>query len=328
MGWLQDKVMASCSRLQTVSMSLEKAPAWLMKGLSLRHICLYFPKDQTYNGLFAELSGFHSSNLPNLQTLFLQGSPFQSRMRSINFKESEKLEVVHIQDLWVDELLLMPFCKVCVSAQSSDFIVRMDKSREHPLVSSASRVSLPIDLAERVVPEGYYLEDTYDEDEDEKLWRSAIGIPDIFPAMRSLYLTEPHRAFRPSFCFFWDDDGQIYEQCLRGDFTERYQHDCAMSLVSLECFSQHWRHTNLRELVIEGRRLRVTVPALPNLETLLVSRSGNVALDFKDPQYLGRTITRMMVRGDRIHSFKKQRRELRNALKARSIELLGIGTNA
>ena len=43
MGRPQDWVIPFCSRLDTVSLSLDKAPLWLMSCPTLRHICLFFP---------------------------------------------------------------------------------------------------------------------------------------------------------------------------------------------------------------------------------------------------------------------------------------------
>ena len=46
---------------------------------------------------------------------------------------------------------------------------------------------------------------------------------------------------------------------------------------------------NLKELIIEGMSLKVTVPALPILRTLLVLCAGSVNLEFVDAENLGRT---------------------------------------
>ena len=54
----------------------------------------------------------------------------------------------------MNEIEVRLSCKICVSAQSSLFIAHVDGSREHPLVSKATHVCLPIDLGERVYRDG------------------------------------------------------------------------------------------------------------------------------------------------------------------------------
>ena len=178
MAGVRDCVLAHCSRLGTVSLPLEKAPSWLMDCLALRHVCLFFPRHQTERGLFSELPTLNSKTLPNLQTLMLHGSNEPLEIRCVNFQDSERLEVAHLQDCWVEDLSLPPCCRICVSAQVSNFIVHMDEAREHLLVSKASYQCLPNDLAERVAPEGFYLDDEFDQFEEEGLQK--ISTPDVY----------------------------------------------------------------------------------------------------------------------------------------------------
>ena len=146
LGRLQDWVMASCVRLDTINLSLDKAPWWLLTNPSLRHMCLYFPSLQTSQGLFKDMSGFDSKNLPYLETLFLQGSPKPLELKGIYFRDSERLKAVHISDCWIDDVSLPSSCMLSVSAQSSSFIARLDELPEHPLVSNVKHVCLPFDL--------------------------------------------------------------------------------------------------------------------------------------------------------------------------------------
>ena len=146
LGRLQDWVMESCTSLDTVRLSLDKAPWWLLTGPSLRHMCLYFPSRQTSQGHFTDLSGFDYLNLPHLETLFLRGSPKPLELKGIYFQESGRLTAVHVSDCWIGDVFLPSSCILSVSAQSSSFIARLDESPEHPLASNAVHVCLPTDL--------------------------------------------------------------------------------------------------------------------------------------------------------------------------------------
>ncbi|CAL5224369.1 g7044 [Coccomyxa viridis] len=200
LSWLRDWVLHSGPRLKTVSLALERAPTWLMQCSSLRHLCLYFPcrlaaskddavLDSRDSIIFTDLpSNLNDVNLPNLQTLFLQGVGHD--LGGINFQGSGSLEVVHVKNCWLNEFYVPPSCELRVSAQSERLIMRMDKSRAHPLVGNASYVCLPTNLAERVTPDGC----CSDDDEEIELRESAVGIPDIFSNMRSLRLTYPQKA--------------------------------------------------------------------------------------------------------------------------------------
>ncbi len=97
----------------------------------------------------------------------------------------------------------------------------------------------------------------------------------------------------------------------------------ANCLVSLRCLSQQWQHVSLRELLIEGDSLGVTIPALPNLETLLVSCESILALDFTDPEYLGRTITKIVLSAQDMRFHAKQHQRHYRALSTRGLALSG-----
>ena len=345
---LQDRLISSCCRLDTMSVSFNKDPSWLMRCPAMRHICLHLSPPPTSQKPFHDLSGMHSMYLPHLETLYLQG--YESlELGCIDFRDSGRLEVVSVLDCWIDDVALPPSCKVCVSAQSCSFILHMDETRQHPLVSSASHVCLPTDLLERLRADGDYLDsdcytDTgeYSSDEDwsddsgadgrnftgrlfrkewmreEDLRKSAMGIPDMFPAMRSLRLTRPDKGLRPYYQY------RDYKRCYIPSSELMEEHgSCGVSLFYMRCLSAQWQHSILRELIIEGNSLGVTIPALPSLETLLVSCNRNVELKFTDPEGLGRTITRMSVAGQQIHFDLQQQRELISALHARSMELVG-----
>ena len=326
LGRLQDWVMTFCRRLDTVSMSLDKAPWWLLTRPSLRHMCLYFPSRQTSQGLFKDMSGFDSQNLPHLETLFLQGSPKPLELKGIYFQVSERLKAVHISDCWMDDLSLPLSCKLYVSAQSSVFIARMDDLPEHPLVSTATHVCLPTDLPDgirwkwcqpTILDPGYSVMSRDDRAGD------TLGIPNMFSAMRSLHLTRPQEGFRPSSRLKGEDDDWVDGVLFRNDFNEMYQPAHAMSLIPLRCLSKQWQHPHLQDLIMEGESLGIIIPALPCLKTLLISCTENVAVNFIDPAFLGHTITKMSIRGKRICIDMQQQHELCEALKARNLELGG-----
>ena len=115
LGRLQDWAMEACTSLDTVSLSLDKAPWWLLTGTSLRHMCLYFPSRQTSQGLFKDMSGFDSKYMPCLEALFLRASPKLLELKGIYFLDSKRLEAVHLYDCWAHELSLPLACKVSVS---------------------------------------------------------------------------------------------------------------------------------------------------------------------------------------------------------------------
>ena len=101
LGRLRDFILSSYPMLHTVSFLLEKAPSWRVCGPSLRHMCLRLPpstclefcyEDSWAKELYEymELSGMQSVNLPNLQTLFLQGLQEPVRVRGIDFRDSTR----------------------------------------------------------------------------------------------------------------------------------------------------------------------------------------------------------------------------------------------
>ncbi len=327
LGWLQDWAIASCTKLRTMSLSLVKAPSWLVNGPSLRHICLLFPSRQTAERLFVSMFGFDSKSLPNLETLFLQGSPKELQLRCIDFRDSERLQAVHIYDCWIDDLSLPSFCKVSVSAQSGLFIAHMDELRGHPLVSSATHVCLPTDLADKMTMSRFFTPAFI----GDSLWgirqsksTDALGIPDMFPAMRSLHLTWPQHAFRAHACGLspWDCNHNA-GGCFPRDHIESYQPEHDTFFVALRCLSPLWHHGNLTDLIIEGASLEVLIPALPCLRTLHVSCIDYVAVNFVDPVCLGHTITKMGITGKRICLYPQQHSKLCEVLKARNLELIG-----
>ena len=297
LGWLQDWVIAQCSRLGTVSLPLEKAPAWLMCSPTLQHICLYFPPDQTAQGLFAELSGLDGKNLPNLRTLYLKGSSEPLELECVTFQDSERLEAVHISDCWVDDLSLPPSCKLSVSAQSSFLMVRMAENEEHPLVRRANYVCLPTDLADS-------------------------SIPEVFSSMHSLRLTRPHDAYRPSSESDWRGNSD-HMRCFMWGYTGEPCPYYAMGVHVLTCLAPQWQHGNLRELLIEGNCLKIVIPLFPCLKVLLVSCKNHVAVEFMDPAGLGRTITRLSISGKKIRCKMQQQQVLCKALRARKLRLGG-----
>ena len=267
---LQHRLMSSCCRLDTMNLSIDRDPSWLLSCRSMRHICLHLSPPPTGQKPFHSLSGMQSMYLPHLETLYLQG--YESlELRCIDFRDSGRLEVVSVLDCWIDDFALPPSCKVCVSAQSCSFILHMDETRQHPLVSSASHVCLPTDLQERVSADGDHLDsdcytDTgeYSSDEDwsdasgadgrnftgrlfrkewmrqEDLRKSAMGIPDMFPAMRSLRLTWPDKGL----CLYYHY--RDYKRCyIPSSELAEEQGSCGMSLFYMRCLSDQWQHPNL-----------------------------------------------------------------------------------
>ena len=91
----------------------------------------------------------------------------------------------------------------------------------------------------------------------------------------------------------------------------------------MTCLSRQWQHENLRELLIEGDSLGLTIPALPNLETLLVSCKRSVALDFVDAHSFGHMVTRMSIIGEQIYFHRQQHEELCSVLKSKNLKLVG-----
>ena len=321
---LQQFVMHSCPRLHTISLTLNKAPSWQVHGPSLRHICLRIPPSTTIKSEYGEthvkylydsveMCGMHSWNLPKLQTLFLQGLREPVDLIGIDFQDSETLDVINIHDCWIEDLSIPLFCKVFVSAQTSFLISHMDSTREHPLVSRANHVCLPTDLGKRRSHDGY--SESYDPTPSQMY---AMRIPDMFPAMRTLRMTWPIKSIG---CYKYHSYHELLE-CFENQAPQESGF-AEMPLYHMQGLSRRWQHVNLRELLIEGHSLGVTIPALPNLETLLVVCTGSVALDFADPDSLGRTITRMSVAGTQIHFFQEQRRVLLMALRTRGLTLIG-----
>ncbi len=326
--------MSVCPKLRTISLSLDKAPSWQVHGPSLRHMCLQIPPSTTIERgrledfedaseiipsarhlySFKEMSGMHSNNLPNLQTLFLQGLREPVEVRGIDFHDSNTLEVIDVHDCWISDLSVPPTCRVFVSAQSSFFIAHMDGSREHPLVSKALHVRLPTDLGDYIHKSNRFFEQPP---------KYVMGIPDMFPAMRTLRMTTPNESFRCNrYCSF-DDRLECFPYTAYRLPAQAVTWYADMGLHHMKCLSRHWQHVNLRELIVDGKSLGVTIPALPNLETLLVVCTRSVALDFVDAASLGCTITNMSVTGKDIHFHKEQRQELCIALKARDLALVG-----
>ena len=322
---LQEHVMSLCPKVHTMSLWLAKAPTWQVHGPSLRHICLRIPPSTSIelkyieDGPYAkhlydlvEMSGMQDDNLPHLQTLFLQGLREPTEVRGIDFRKSATLEVINIHDCWISDLSVPPACKIFVSAQSEFFIGHMDGSREHPLVSKATHVCLPTDLG------AFSYKGDFSVSIEEQRQKYALGVPNMFPEMRSLRLTRPiesiccsrYRSFLKRMIYFPNE--------------EQEESWCAdMALYHIRCLPRHWQHMNLKELIIEGKSLGVTIPAVPNLETLLIGCIGSVALDFVDADSLGYTITTMSVTGEYIHFDRQQHRELSLALQVRDLELVG-----
>ena len=139
---------------------------------------------------------------------------------------------------------------------------------------------------------------------------------DMFRNMRSLHLTHPDITHRNTYVL--NGENRKDDRC-----TLHHENEDTYDFVPLRCFSKQWQHVNLRELLIEGSSLGVTIPALPNLETLLISCNTDLALDFVDPKYLGRTITRMDFSAQQMDICTDQKQELYKALSARGLELAG-----
>ncbi len=296
---LQQFVMYSCPRLHTICLMLDKAPSWRVHGPSLRHICLRVPPSTTIEYKWgdtdvedlyesAEMSGMHSQNLPKLQTLFLQGLLQPVKLTGIDFGHSETLEVINVQDCWIDDLSIPQFCKVFVSAQTSYLISHMDRSREHPLVSRANHVCLPTNLGKHRSSDGY--SELYDSTPSQMY----AMYPNMFPAMRTLLMTWPNKSLRCRHYRSYHRDELL--ECFSTQAPHEFGRE-EMPVYDMQGLSRQWQHTNLRELLIEGHSLGVTIPALPNLKTLLVVCKGSLALDFVDPDSLGRGITWMSVAG-------------------------------
>ena len=320
MGQLQDWVIPLCPNLDTISLSLDRAPSWLTNCPTLRHLCLFFPPLGTDQAAFKESCNMHSMNLPNLQTLFLQGGQHLVELSSINFRDSKKLDVVHVQDCWIDDLLLQPSCNLFVSAEVPQIIIRMVEFQEHPLVKSASHVRLLTELTERMAADDYYNDIEVDEGEDEQLQTSAVGIPNMFSAMRSLRLTWCTPGVQVG--MHTSTVGRCYIDAHQAA-QERNKEDFAIYVWPIRCLPKHWQHENLKELIIEGDYMGVTIAALPSLETLLVFSHTRIAFNFVDPERLGQTIARMRIRGNHIVFKPEQRQVLCKALRGRNLELVG-----
>ncbi len=300
------------------------AGAWPLLAAHLpAHSAIHIIKrwyEETYaehNFEVTEMSGMHSKNLPKLQTIFLQGLREPVQLRAINFRYSTTLEFMDVQNCWIDDLSIPSFCRLSVSAQSVFMIGHMDKSREHPLVAEATHVCLPTDLGE-FIEDGDHSDHQYEHHTRRLREKYAMGIPDMFPAMHSLRMTWPQKGSR---CIYAHDVGCSLD-CFSHEARKGSGY-ASIEVYHMQGLSRRWQHVNLRELLIEGNILGVTIPASPNLEKLLVSCKGSVTLDFVDASSLGRTITRMSVTGDYIHFDTKQRQELCMALKARDLKLDG-----
>ncbi len=318
---------SSCARVHTIWLSLDKVPSWRVHGPSLRHICLRIPPSTSVEhggwpdeGPSAKrlyklkrMRGLHSKNLPKLQTLFLQGLREPVELRGVNFRHSSTLKVINVHDCWIDDLALPPACKVFVAAQSDFLIDHMDCAREHPLVSRAKHVCLPFDLGEYISDDDLLLSE-----ETQLRQKYPMGIPDMFAAMRSFHLTQPNKDIRCGYCRSWDN----FLTCFSNHACEESGY-ADVSVYHMRGLSRHWQHVNLRELLIEGDSLGITIPALPKLKTLLVRCKGSVALDFVDADSLGQTITKLSVTGRRIFFNGQQRKKLCTALRTRDLVLDG-----
>ena len=326
MARLQEIVMRSCPKLRTVVLSLDKAPAWGVHGPFLRHMCLQIPPstiiEQDYAEeapcardlyTFIQMYGMHSCNLPSLQTLFLRGLREPVRLRGVDFRDSKTLEILNVQDCWIDDLSLPPTCNISVSAQSTFMMTHMDWFRGHPLVSKAHHVCLPTDLNDVIKFDNRRMQSEYGLRQ-----RFALGIPNMFPAMRSLRMMRPNRTIR---CHNYRNPGGFI-RCF-----DYHQHQAVglakVKVHHMQGLSRLWQHVNLRELIIEGQSLGVTIPPLPSLETLLVDCKGSVALDFVDASRLGRTVVKMIVIGTQILIDMQQRLDLCTALNIRGLGLVG-----
>ena len=324
LGRLRDFLLSSCPMLHTINLLLDKAPSWQVNGPSLRHICLRLPpstclyfcwEDSGTKELYEymDLSGMQSVNLPNLQTLFLQGLQEPVRVRGIDFRDPTKFKVMNVHDCWFEDLSLPSSCKIFVSAQSNVFLDHLDGSRGHPFVSGASHVCLPTNLSEEVFAFTFTAES-----KEKLLQRHALGIPNMFQAMRCLHMTRPNNSIR---CSKYDSyEVKHYFDNSTEHKEPRYSN---MRLFNMRGLSRHWQHVNLKKLLVEGDSLGITVPALPNLEMLLVFCERNVALDFIDPKSLGLIIKKMSVVGKQIQFDRQQHGELCMALEARDLELVG-----
>ena len=110
------------------------------------------------------------------------------------------------------------------------------------------------------------------------------------------------------------------------DYTtqkERSLCDFAGLVMPMMCLPKQWQHENVKELLIKGDWLEITIPALPSLETLLVFSHSVFAFDFVAPESLGRTIKRMSIRGEKIPFKAWQHQDLCKALNSRSLKLAG-----
>ena len=326
MARLQEVVMRACPKLRTVVLSLDKAPWWRVHGPFLRHMCLRIPPSTTIEQEYPEdgpcarvlysfthMYGMHSRNLPSLQTLSLQGLREPVKLRGVDFWDSKTLESLNVQDCWIDDLSVPPNCNVSVSAQSTFMVSYMDCFRGHPLVNRAHHVCLPTDLDDMIDIDDYRLQN-----ESWLRQKYAMGIPNMFPAMRSLRMTWPSKSIR---CHSYRHPGGFI-RCFRYE-GHRAMGSAQVKMHHMQGLSRHWQHVNLRELLIEGRSLSITIPALPRLETLLVDCKESVALDFVDASSLGRTVTKLIVKGTQIPVCMEQRHDLCMALNSRGLGLVG-----
>ena len=241
---LQKFVMSSCPGLHTMSLLLDKAPSWRVHGPSLQHMCLQIPPSITVEQprpdedcyaehlySFKRMHGMHHQNLPQLLTLFLQGLREPVELRGIDFQHSRTLKVINVHDCWIDDLALPPACKVFVAAQSDFLIDHMDRSPMNPLVSRAKHVCLPTDLGEYI----YGGDFNFSEAQETQLRQIyPMGIPDMFPAMRSLRMTRPNKGVRCCYRRSWDN----YLECFSNHATEESGY-ADMPLYHIRGLSRH-----------------------------------------------------------------------------------------
>lgn len=310
MDYLHDWISSRCCRLRSVSLCLKKTPLWHSSGQLLLHICFHYPVLQEFGGSLE----LRASDLPKLETLYLRGGPSLVSLDTVDFSASSSFKILHTQECFIQTLSLPPGCKVHLLAQTSNFIVKLDDSKEDPLVKLTEHVCLPTDLSARVTEFGYY--SNGDEEEERMLEKTATGIVDIFPSMRTLVLTRPHSDFRH------------YENLLARNRCFSYVPDEEerprnKPNFSLTCMPISWQHANLRELFIEGKSLSVNIPKLPSLQTLVIPCRACVALTFAKPKVIGQTISRMIITGERIDVHMQQYVKLCGVLKDRNLVLDG-----
>ena len=99
-GPLQALVTSSCHKLNTISLFLDSYSLHLPNCMFLRHICLYIlsPCQLRKGDPVVQLQGLKSRNLPNLQSVFLQGNNAPVHLTGLDFSDSNSLQVVRVHD--------------------------------------------------------------------------------------------------------------------------------------------------------------------------------------------------------------------------------------